>query len=474
MPVTAPGALVQSPLEVWARWRTFWLGQVDARPAALLRIALAAVLFVDLAQRSRDFYAFYSSAGITASPVHTLNWPNLSVFFLFDDPRFTLALFGLGFGLAGALALGWRTRGISIATWVFLLSLHNRNPFIGDGGDNVLRLMLFWGAWSDWGQCYSWDARQRGNNQTQIFALPVRLMQLQIAYIYLASAINKHGVTWLDGSAIYRVLATGEFARGLGGALAQYPTVCSFLTYATLGIEYLLPVLLFVPWRRAWITGIGIGAGLLLHAGIFATMRIGVFSSVMPASLCVFLRASWFPKLPFKRLPSPTFAQPANDTVAAKRPKRTIACLAIVVTLVCIDVASNLFDVRSRWISTPLSLLGQSQHWPMFAPDVPLVDYRLSLPGTLTNGTTIDLMASVVPNLGPPQGFRYTRWRKLRETLVMGNVRLRAAFGRYVCRRALAVAPQPLKSFDVFVHKVPLDGAALGSATLSMHQECVR
>ncbi|GAB2734598.1 HTTM domain-containing protein [Streptomyces bullii] len=63
--------------------------------------------------------------------------------------------------LASALlALGWRTRTMSVLFMVGVLSLQNRSIFMGDGGDNVLHLMSIYLVFTRCGQVWSLDARR--------------------------------------------------------------------------------------------------------------------------------------------------------------------------------------------------------------------------------------------------------------------------------------------------------------------------
>ncbi|PZH08837.1 hypothetical protein C1I97_15500 [Streptomyces sp. NTH33] len=58
------------------------------------------------------------------------------------------------------LALGWRTRTMSVLFMVGVLSLQNRSVFVGDGGDNVLHLMSLYLVFTRCGQVWSLDARR--------------------------------------------------------------------------------------------------------------------------------------------------------------------------------------------------------------------------------------------------------------------------------------------------------------------------
>lgn len=58
------------------------------------------------------------------------------------------------------LALGWRTRTMSVLFMVGVLSLQNHSVFVGDGGDNVLHLMALYLVFTRCGQVWSLDARR--------------------------------------------------------------------------------------------------------------------------------------------------------------------------------------------------------------------------------------------------------------------------------------------------------------------------
>ncbi|MGX4691031.1 HTTM domain-containing protein [Streptomyces sp. JNUCC 63] len=58
------------------------------------------------------------------------------------------------------LALGWRTRTMSVLFMVGVLSLQNHSVLVGDGGDNVLHLMSLYLVFTRCGQVWSLDARR--------------------------------------------------------------------------------------------------------------------------------------------------------------------------------------------------------------------------------------------------------------------------------------------------------------------------
>lgn len=469
--------------------RAFWMGEVDARPVALLRIALGVLLLVDLGDRLRDFHAFYTTPGIVVPAGRLLGFPGLSLFHLSDDPRFTLALYLAGMAVAVCLALGWATRAVAVAAWVFVVSLHHRNPFVCNGGDSVLRLLLFWGMFTDWGGRWSLDVLLKNRQPASaVFAFPVRLIQLQIAVIYLVTAAAKTGATWRDGSAVGRVLVTGDWGRGLAGILGAHPALCVALTYGVLVIEWALPLALVAPWRPDRVRAAALVAGLVLHLGIFATLRVGMFSTIMPASYAIFVRPRWLdevsrwcatrPKLQWwaetlgSHRPAPGVMPPSS---IVQRGRSTLALiLGAVVLLVVADRAwAAVGVVRPTRLREVVAALGQDQRWQMFAPDVPRQAISWTAPALLADGARIDLTADLLPGLRSHHGFVYSRWHKLRESLALQRPPLSRAMGRYACRLAAAAWPSPVVRFDLVQHRVPLDPPGPEQTTVLLTQSCI-
>ncbi|MFG3024746.1 HTTM domain-containing protein [Streptomyces sp. NPDC048254] len=60
------------------------------------------------------------------------------------------------------LMLGWRTRATSVLFLVGVLAIENRSPFAGDAGDDIIRIMAVYLAFTRCGQVWSLDTRRRG------------------------------------------------------------------------------------------------------------------------------------------------------------------------------------------------------------------------------------------------------------------------------------------------------------------------
>ncbi|WP_123995848.1 HTTM domain-containing protein [Streptomyces sp. Ag109_G2-6] len=69
-------------------------------------------------------------------------------------------VYGLAVAASALLALGWRTRAMSVLFMVGVLSLQNRSVFMGDGGDNVVHLMAVYLVLTRCARVWSLDARR--------------------------------------------------------------------------------------------------------------------------------------------------------------------------------------------------------------------------------------------------------------------------------------------------------------------------
>ncbi|MGW3073767.1 HTTM domain-containing protein [Kitasatospora sp. NPDC001132] len=67
-----------------------------------------------------------------------------------------------------AVLLGWRTRASTVLFLVTVLSLQNRDVFLGDGGDNVVHLMAVYLVFTRCAEVWSLDARGTGPGRTGV------------------------------------------------------------------------------------------------------------------------------------------------------------------------------------------------------------------------------------------------------------------------------------------------------------------
>ena len=158
------------------RARLLALFTIDTRSLAVFRIALALTILVDLALRARDLGAFYTDDGVlpralladdigSRTPWLTLGF-GVVPHFWFGGGAGQASWFVVAGLTAGLLLVGWQTRWVTVASWVLLTSLQSRNPIALNGGDAILRLLLFWSMLLPLGARWSLDAARAGGLPT--------------------------------------------------------------------------------------------------------------------------------------------------------------------------------------------------------------------------------------------------------------------------------------------------------------------
>jgi hypothetical protein len=442
-----------------APWRrAFWFGDCDARVLGLFRLAFGSVILFDLCDRLRDFNAFYTDAGLAPRADVLSAWARmwrLSAFDMVGTPLLVGALYALAIFCVAAYTVGWRTRLFSVLAWLSVVSLDERNLVILDGGDGVMRVLLFWGMFADLGAAYSLDVllgQRDGGGRAP--ALPLRVMQLQVGTVYLMAAVTKTGLQWKDGTALYHALQLSDWARGIH--LLGHPALVSRLTHGTLWIEWGFPIVAAVP--IGFVRALAIGAILMLHGGIFSTMRVGLFSTVMPVTMLLFVYPRWIDWLETRL----GWRRP-RATVPARGSLLLHAFLIVQFLMVMWTQSPLVFRLPSlrRFVGAETELLSLWQNWAMFAPNPLGEDGRWEGPGKLSNGAAVDVLAEVAPGMLPDHGFFFHRWVKYRSELYAnsydGALRM---FASYLCRSFNRDHPPDaqLAEFDLVYWQTPTKG----------------
>lgn len=403
------------------RLRAYWLGTVDPRPLALFRIAFALVILADLVDRLADFRVFYTDAGLFPRAVMAQVMPGVGfggAASLVGSPLAATIMFSVGGGAALLLLIGRGGRIVPVVLQLYILTVNGRAIEVSDGSDSVMEAMGFWLIFADSDAAFS---LRPGARPAAIPALPVRLLELQLTLVYFIAGLRKLNPGWLSGVALFHVLQSNDFARPLGMALLDHPSLCRLLNYATLVVELgFAPLSLLWP-RRGRVLAASTAVGL--HVGIYVLMRVGMFPFVMGAGLCLFVPPSLFAPAP----PSSPLAWPRSRRVAA----------LVSGTLFTLVTASAF---TRRHTPAPLdhlfSTLGVTQHWSMFQ-EGGHVDGYWSGEGVLADGTRLDILAAWAPRTLPQDATRFSRWYKLRDNMSDEQM-LRRLMLAWICRQPSA------------------------------------
>lgn len=358
------------------RW-DYWFGQVDSRPLSLFRILFGAILLKEAIYRMFIPRLFFSDEGVLPRYVlDSLNRPpHFSLMDAIKYPWLAEAFIVFSAVVAVCLMFGYRTRLMVILNFIIILSIHERNPFILNGGDVVQRLLSFWMMFLPLGDYYSLDAirRRRGrylvsgrledlrveSSPHTTFALPLRVLQLQIAFVYLFTFFVKlTGESWRSGEAtFYSLQVQSLMLPSAEWVLRHIPLwMLEANTYATLFIEGTFFIFVFSPIFQPFLRKFALLGGTLLHIGIAVLMAIPTFSLTMIVSYITFFEPQWF-------MPKPSRPK---DTLAPIPPDHPLWLLLAMTDDRQIDIApegiSPDLNDRQTW-KTLCGHLPLSRYW---------------------------------------------------------------------------------------------------------------
>jgi hypothetical protein len=184
---------------------------------------------------------------------------------------------------SACLVVGYRTRAAALVVFLGLLAFQRRDPWAFDSGDGLLRVTALYLALSPAGAALSLDRARRTRDRFWEFPArapwALRLMQVQLSVIYLATAWTKlRGATWNDGTAVSYALRVGDLERfPIPRFVTDSTLIANLMTYGTLTIEIALGVLVWNRRARPWVLGLGVA----LHLSIEYSMRVGFFTAAM-------------------------------------------------------------------------------------------------------------------------------------------------------------------------------------------------
>lgn len=424
---TFPGNLDGQRTEAGWRWyaKLKEVFGIDVRSLAALRISVSVLILVDLINRFLTIGVLYTDDGVLPAGLAASKLPAvaISIHTLGGSTAFQVFLWAITGICAAMLLVGYHTRLSTFVLWVSMTSLNFRNPFVLDGGDNILQLLLFWGFFLPLGAWFSIDALQRpisSYSKQIVLSFGGAAIMLQLGFVYFFTALLKgHGGEWLQGTAIYYALHHDFWVLPLGNWLREFPELLKGLTYAVLGLEFFGALLLFSPIWTIPIRALMIFAFLGLQLGIGSTMEMGLFPWIASAALIPFIPGTFWNQLSRVRwLDKWARASASRLSTAATRflnvgssgreqtievkpaliPPRTISKLRegiAFVTLVFVFI-SNVESVWTEWI-IPRKIrrlavgLGLDQGWRMYAPPLYKYNYWVIILGTLSDATTIEL-----------------------------------------------------------------------------------
>jgi HTTM domain len=264
---------------------------------ALLRISLGLLTLVFYTQHWSQHAFLWGNDGVLPYGAFRAMMEaesNLSLYMIGSAPEFGRVVFWLGVVVTVAFTIGFFTRISSVLFYLFIWSLYTRNPFVMDGGDNLLYILAFYLMFTDSGAYFSLDAALgRGNRERDrpiaalVHNFATLAILIQICLLYFTSAFFKsQGHMWQNGTALYYILRTAEFNLSPLEHIFYYSDeVVTLLTWSTVVFQMAWP---FLIWFRRPRPFLYLGS-VMLHSMIGYFMGLVWFSAVMiSAEIIVF------------------------------------------------------------------------------------------------------------------------------------------------------------------------------------------
>jgi len=395
---------------------------IDSRAIGIFRICLASILIIDLIVRSFSLIAHYTDFGTLPLNFYFNTYQDtgwFSVHLLNGSILFQSILFVIAGLFAVTLLLGYKTRISAIISWILLISIHSRNPTILQGGDIMLRVLLFWAMFIPLNIRYSID-RKLGNvnNNKNVFSFGTAGILLQVAFVYFFSALLKTGNDWIpDGTAIYYALQLDQFATHFGKFMLNFPSLLIGMTYSVYFLELIGPFLILLPFKKIRITTAF--AFIITLIGMALCLNLAHFPFVGMMGVLLFLPSLFWDKLSieFKFLRTRDTHETNYNKSNWKKITVNLIALFFIIYIFLWNVQSleklNAIPDNFEFVAHGLRI---DQYWNMFSPYPLKDDGWYVINGTLDDGNSVDLMTGKAVNYEKPAHVAslYTneRWRK--------------------------------------------------------------
>lgn len=409
---------------------------LDLRALGLMRVGIALVLLIDLVIRASSIKAFFTDEGVLPISILKLyNWNEyyFSLHALNGNLWWQIVLFFLNGVSVLLLLIGYRTKIFTFICWVFLVSLQNRNPFILQGGDDLLRLALLWGFFLPWGERYS--LKKTSDLPNNYFSLANVGYIFLVGSVYFFSALLKTSSEWhTEGTAIYYALSLDQIRLPLGTFIYQFPTLLKILTFLVYYIELVAPLFFLIPFLPKNIKIVGIICIAALHIGISLNIYVGLFYIIGLVTLIGLLPSNIMNWLELKYLKSQQIILIKNELIQQSVFLKSSAVVKnlFISFIIFFCLMLNLGSIKRFPYTLNINIMSfgnmlrLEQNWGMFSPYILKDDGYFVFSGLTKNNRLIDIkhnINNVSFNKPIPLVNEYEsdRWRKYSENYVFNN-----------------------------------------------------
>lgn len=276
-------------------WNRFFFEPQSPAPVALYRILYGILTIVNLLFLYPDWLNWFGPhAWVTLGTMHKLEpGTRLNLFMLIPQTDLWVkALFWIFLLFAVSLMLGFFTRLSSIAVFLCLTSIHQRNIYILHAGDTLMRVTGFFLMFAPAGAAFSLDLliRVRRGKEGPVIQprspWAQRMIQIQVAVVYLSGFGWKSlGSDWVDGTALYYVFHVDQLRRFPLPSWFYDLAVLKAGAWFTLAFEFAFGILVWFKETRYVVLVIG----AVFHLSIEYMLNIQLFEWMMLATYVIFI-----------------------------------------------------------------------------------------------------------------------------------------------------------------------------------------
>ncbi len=381
---------------------------LDRRSLVLSRVLMGFFIIYDLLHRLPYIEMFYTDEGVLSRDFFISemahSW-SYSLLLINGSSSFTYLFFFVYFFLAVAFIVGYKTKLVTFLLWIFTVSLHDRNWWVLNGGDDVLRIYLFFMMFLPISG--NLDAFKK-DKELSFWTFGYFI---QVSLIYLTTVLYKDSPEWRsDFTATEYALGIDNFVSYMGALLREFPVILKVLTGFTIIGEFICGTFLlfgFLAFKYShYLRFISVFIGLSFHLGLIIFMTLGDFAFFCLAMWVALLPSEFWERLGEnriliiinKRLKFWSKTLSIKDSVGRKSTFIKILSNGLALLSILSIFYWNLQELYPKKVPE-INVLKNStrlfhlyQRWNMFAPFPYSHNEWLSMPGEFQDGFKKDLM----------------------------------------------------------------------------------
>lgn len=278
-------------------WRIFWFQLQPAYTLGLVRMAFGVVAIGWVISLLPDLYPLFGPHGtMPQQPGEAYYW---GVFAIWNSDHALLIGWAVLLLSSVVLTIGWHSRLAALAVFVLIMSFQHRDPLVWNSGDVAVRIEALVLALSPCGSALSLDQTRSAGTFWSAQQRPrwaVRLLQVQMSLIYLASALSKiNGSTWPQGTAVSYALRLPDLVLLSPPHWATNSALLmNAATWGTVVVELSLAFLVWNRRLRPWVLAVGV----VMHTFIMISIAAGFFTLAMFVLYLAFIPPETVQRLP--------------------------------------------------------------------------------------------------------------------------------------------------------------------------------